>query len=204
MNKNTKIQNKNKTLTIITIFIVIFFATASIFALTNYFSKQRKEKIQLMTDIPLFNVERVGGNNEDKTLLPILIPNLNQQKYNHLITIEHKATLNSNGMDINVPLYLKISTKYDTLQTFTNTDKYLNVGLKVDNNDYDDTKRPQMIFNEKGLGQLNIQINIEQKEIINTNNPQLELICDYELVDAQGKSFSSGSQTIKNKITQLA
>ncbi|WP_017193560.1 hypothetical protein [Vaccinium witches'-broom phytoplasma] len=199
-----KIQTKNKIFTTLVVLISLFFTIASIYALTNYFSKQRKEKIQLMTDIPLFNVERVGGNNKDKTLLPILIPNLNQQKYNHLITIEHEATLNSNGMDINVPLYLKISTKYDTLQTFTNPEKYLNVGLKVDNNDYNDTKRPQMIFNEKGLGKLNIQISIEQKEIINTNNPQLELICDYELVDSQGKAFSGGSQTIENKITNLA
>ncbi|WP_341266675.1 hypothetical protein [Candidatus Phytoplasma fraxini] len=202
MNKN--IKNKNKILTIITIIIAIFFTTASIFALTNYFSKQRKEKIQLMNNLPFFAIERTGGNNEDKTLLPIPIPNLNEQKYNHLITIEHEATLNSNGMDINVPLYLKISTKYDTLQTFTNPEKYLNVGLKVDNNDYDDTKRPQIILDSNSLGKLNIQISIEQKEIITNKNPQLELICDYELVDSQGKAYGSGSQTIENKITNLS
>ncbi|WP_017191592.1 hypothetical protein [Poinsettia branch-inducing phytoplasma] len=202
MNKN--IKNKNKILTIITIIIAIFFTTVSIFALTNYFIKQRKEKIQLMNDVPFFTVERVGGNNEDKTLLPIPIPNLNEQKYNHLITIEHEATLNSNGMDINVPLYLKISTKYDTLQTFTNPEEYLNVGLKVNNKDYDDTKRPQMILNENGLRKLNIQISIEQKEIITNKNPQLELIVDYELVDSQGKAYGSGSQTIENKISNLS
>ncbi|ABC65329.1 conserved hypothetical protein [Aster yellows witches'-broom phytoplasma AYWB] len=202
MNKN--IKNKNKILTIITIIIAIFFTTASIFALTNYFSKQRKEKIQLMNNLPFFTIERTGGNNEDKTLLPIPIPNLNEQKYNHLITIEHEATLNSNGMDINVPLYLKISTKYDTLQTFTNPEKYLNIGLKVDNNDYDDTKRPQIILDSNSLGKLNIQISIEQKEIITNKNPQLELIVDYELVDFQGKAYGSGSQTIENKISNLA
>ncbi|WP_341266763.1 hypothetical protein [Candidatus Phytoplasma fraxini] len=175
MNKNTKIQNK--ILTIITTIIALFFVAASIYAITNHFSKQRKEKIQLLNDVLFFTVERTGGNNEDKTLLPIPIPNLNEQKYNHLITIEHKATLNSNGMDINVSLYLKISTKYDTLQTFSNPEKYLNVGLKVDNKDYDDTKRPQMILkDDKGV--LQVRINVEQKEIINTNNPQLELIQD--------------------------
>lgn len=202
MNKN--IKNKNKILTIITIIIAIFFTTTSIFALTNYFSKQRKEKIQLMNNLPFFTIEWTGGNNEDKTLLPIPIPNLNEQKYNYLITIEHEATLNSNGMDINVPLYLKISTKYDTLQTFTNPEKYLNVGLKVDNNDYDDTKRPQIRLNDKGIGSLKIQISIEQKEIITNKNPQLELICDYELVDSQGTAYSGSSQTIENKITNLA
>ncbi len=199
-----KIKNKNKILIIITSIIVIFFTTLSIYALTNYFTKQRKEKIQLMNDLPLFNIERVGGNNENKTLLPIPIPNLNQQKYNHLITIEHEATLNSNGMDISNPLYLKITPKYDTNQTFTNPEKYFNLGLKVNNHDYDDTKRPQMILKENGLGMLNIQINLEQKEIINTKNPQLELIVDYELVDSQGKAYGVGSQTIENKITQLA
>ncbi|MEC4559236.1 MAG: hypothetical protein U9532_03685 ['Conium maculatum' witches'-broom phytoplasma] len=199
-----KIKNKNKILIIITSIIVIFFTTLSIYALTNYFTKQRKEKIQLMNDLPLFNIERVGGNNEDKTLLPIPIPNLNQKKYNHLITIEHEATLNSNGMDIATPLYLKITPKYDTNQTFTNPEKYFNLGLKVNNHDYDDTKRPQMILNENDLGTLNIQINLEQKEIINTKNPQLELIVDYELVDAQGQAYGSGSQTIENKISQLA
>ncbi|TKA87969.1 MAG: AYWB SAP09-like protein [Periwinkle leaf yellowing phytoplasma] len=107
-------------------------------------------------------------------------------------------------MDINVPLYLKISTKYDTLQTFTNPEKYLNVGLKVDNNDYDDTKRPQIRLNDKGIGSLKIQISIEQKEIITNKNPQLELICDYELVDSQGTAYSGSSQTIENKITNLA
>ncbi|WP_323847679.1 MAG: hypothetical protein Q2306_02280 [Phytoplasma sp.] len=199
-----KTQNKNKILIIITSIIVIFFTTWSIYALTNFFTKQRKEKIHLMTDIPLFNVERVGGNNEDKTLLPIPIPNLNQQKYNHLITIDHEATLNSNGMEIAIPLYLKITPKYDTHQTFTHPEAYFNLGLKVNNHDYDDTKRPQMILNENDLGMLNIQINLEQKEMINTKNPQLELIVDYELVDSQGKAYGGGIQTIENKISQLA
>ncbi|QKX95082.1 MAG: putative secreted protein, SAP09-like [Rapeseed phyllody phytoplasma] len=199
-----KIQTKNKIFTTLVVLISLFFTIASIYALTNYFSKQRKEKIQLMNNLPFFTIERTGGNNEDKTLLPIPIPNLNEQKYNHLITIEHEATLNSDGMDINVPLYLKISTKYDTQQTFINPEKYLNVGLKVDNNDYDDTKRPQIRLNDKGIGSLNIQISIEQKEIITNKNPQLELICDYELVDSKGTAYSGGSQTIENKITNLA
>ncbi|MBP5836231.1 hypothetical protein [Candidatus Phytoplasma meliae] len=199
-----KIKKQNKILIIITSIIVLFFTTWSIYALTNYFAKQRKEKIHLMKDVPLFNVERVGGNNEDKTLLPIPIPNLNQQKYNHLITIKHEATLNPNGMDISIPLYLKITPKYDTNQTFTKPENYFNLSLKINNHDYDDTKRPQMILNENDLGTLNIQINLEQKEIINTKNPQLELIVDYELVDSQGKPFGGGSQTIENKISQLA
>lgn len=203
MNKNTKIQNKNKTLTIITIFIVIFFATASIFALTNYFSKQKKEKIQLMNNIPSFTVERTGGDNEDKNLLPLPIPNLNQGKYQHLITIDHEATLNSNGMELAAPLYLKIATHYDTLKTFNHPEKYFNLKLKINDQEYENTKRP-LITLENGIGKMKIQISIEQKEIIKEKNPQLELICDYELVDNQGKGFSGGSQTIENKITQLS
>ncbi|MFB5029889.1 MAG: hypothetical protein WJU30_00443 [Candidatus Phytoplasma pruni] len=75
----------------------------------------------------------------------------------------------------------------------------------MDNNDYDDTKRPQIRLNDKGIGSLKIQISIEQKEIITNKNPQLEIIVDYELVDSQGKAYGSGSsQTIENKITNLS
>ncbi|QTX02602.1 putative secreted protein, SAP09/SAP39-like [Candidatus Phytoplasma luffae] len=199
-----KTQNKNKILIIITFVIVLFFSIISIYALNDYFNKQRKEKINLINDFPIFTVERTGGNNENQILLPISIPNLSQKKYNHLITIEHEAILNSNGIDISIPLYLKLSTQYNTNQSFNNPEKYLNISLKVNNNDYDDTKRPQMILNDKGIGIIKIQISIEQKEIINSKNPQLELICDYELVDSQGKSFEGGNQTIENKIAQLA
>ncbi|WP_017191811.1 hypothetical protein [Poinsettia branch-inducing phytoplasma] len=45
---------------------------------------------------------------------------------------------------------------------------------------------------------------IEQKEIINTKNPQLTLICDYELVDSQGKNYGNGLQTVENNISNLA
>ncbi|GLH60864.1 hypothetical protein [Paulownia witches'-broom phytoplasma] len=157
-----------------------------------------------MNNYPSFTIERTGGNNEDKTLLPIPVPNLNQQKYQHLITIEHKAILNSNGMEITAPLYLKISTSYDTLNTFIQPEKYFNFSLKTNGFKYQDTQHPLMILNNDGIGTINIQIFIEQKEIIKANNPQLELNCNYELVDAQGKSFGGGIQTIENKITQLA
>ncbi|WP_017193033.1 hypothetical protein [Italian clover phyllody phytoplasma] len=202
MNKNTKTQNK--ILTIITTIIALFFVATSIYAITNYFFKQKKEQIKIATKIPLFDVVRTGGNNEDKAIIPLLLPNLNPTKYAHTISFDHKATLNSDGMDINVPLYLKISTKYDTQQTFINPEKYLNVGLKVDNNDYDDTKRPQIRLNDKGIGSLNIQISIEQKEIITNKNPQLELICDYELVDKNGNAFGGGTRTVETKIDQHA
>ncbi|WP_017192990.1 hypothetical protein [Italian clover phyllody phytoplasma] len=157
-----------------------------------------------MTDIPLFNVERVGGNNEDKAIIPLPLPNLNPTKYAHTISFDHKATLNSNGMDINTPLYLKLKMTYDTHNTFANPSNFFLHEVKVNNATYNDTKRPQMIFNKKGLGQLNIQISIEQKEIITNKNPQLELICDYELVDSQGTAYSGSSQTIENKITNLS
>lgn len=185
------------------VFISLFFTIISIYALKNYFAQQKKEKIQLMNNCPSFAIERTGGNNEDKILLPIPIPNLNQQKYQHLITIDHKAILNSDGMEITTPLYLKIATRYDTQATFNHPEKYFNLSLKTNNFEYQDTKRPLMTL-ENGLGTIKIQFSIEQKEIIKAKNPRLELICDYELVDAQGKVFGGGSQTIENKIDQLA
>lgn len=197
-----KIQTKNKIFTTLVVFISLFFTIASLYALKNIFSQQKKEKIQLMNNCPSFTIERTRGNNEDKTLLPIPIPNLNQQKYQHLITVEHKTTLNTNGLEITAPLYLKISPCYDTQTTFDHPEKYFNLSLKINNQEYEDTKRPLMIL-ENGVGTIKIQISIEQKEIIEEKNPQLELIFDYELVDAQGKAFSGGSQTIENKIAQL-
>ncbi|AYJ01090.1 hypothetical protein CWO85_00870 [Candidatus Phytoplasma ziziphi] len=205
MNKN--IKNKNKILTIITIIIAIFFTTASIFALTNYFSKQRKEKIQLMNNLPFFTIERTKGNNEDKILIPLPIPNFKPSKYQHLIEMEHKAVLNTNGIEIDGPLYLKITSSYDTKTTFENPTNFFNLSMKVNNNEYDESQRPLMALKE-GNGTITIQIGIEQKEIIKETidgkKPELDLIFDYELVDSKGNSFSGGNQTIKTSIVQTA
>ncbi|WAN63500.1 hypothetical protein RS022_06660 [Candidatus Phytoplasma rubi] len=198
-----KIQTKNKIFTTLVVFISLFFTIASLYALKNYFAQKRKEKIQLINNYPSFTIERTGGNNEDKILLPIPIPNLNQQKYQHLITVEHEATLNSNGLEITVPLYLKISTRYDTQTTFNHPEQYFNLSLKINDHEYEANKCPLMTL-ENGIGTMKIQISIEQKEIIKEKDPQLKLICDYELIDSQGKTFSGGSQTIENKIAQLA
>jgi hypothetical protein len=206
-----KVQNKNKIQMIFLIIVCLFFTIASIHAITNYFTKQKKEKIKLMnsSNIPIFTVERTAGNNADKTLIPMPMPNLDQQKYDHLITFDHEATLNLNGMVTSKPLFLKLKTIFDTNNTFVNPEKYFNLGVNIlDNNNqknpYDDTSRPQMKINN-GIGKIKIQMNIEQKDFITTNNnPQLDLICNYELVDAQGNSYSGGSQTITNTITNTA
>lgn len=105
-------------------------------------------------------------------------------------------------MEITAPLYLKIKDSYDTLKTFANPENYFNILFKVNGYEYSDTKRPLMTLNSNGLGTLDVQINLEQKELIKTKDPQLELIVDYELVDAQGNAYGGGSQVIQNKITQ--
>ncbi|MGE9276569.1 MAG: hypothetical protein ACQKHC_01595 [Candidatus Phytoplasma pruni] len=156
-----------------------------------------------MTEIPLFDVFRTGGNNEDKAIIPLPLPNLNPTKYAHTISFDHKATLNSNGMDINTPLYLKLKMTYDTHNTFANPSNFFLHEVKVNNATYDNTKRPQMILKD-GKGALQVRINVEQKEIITNKNPQLTLICDYELVDKNGNAFGGGSQTIEQKMTQHA
>ncbi|WAN63313.1 hypothetical protein RS022_03890 [Candidatus Phytoplasma rubi] len=66
-----KIQTKNKIFTTLVVFISLFFTIASLYALKNYFAQKRKEKIQLINNYPSFTIERTGGNNEDKILLPI-------------------------------------------------------------------------------------------------------------------------------------
>ncbi|WP_349402050.1 putative secreted protein [Candidatus Phytoplasma solani] len=197
-----KLQTKNKIFATLVVFISLFFAIATIAALDNFFAKQRKEKIKLMNAIPSFTVERVGGNNEEKSLLPIPIPNLNEKKYKHLIDIQHKAILHSNGMEITTPLYLKILYTHNTNNTFANPNNYFTVYTECNGSGYQDAKRPLMTFSN-GVGIINIKISIQQDKIIEEKNPELELICDYELVDSQGKSFGGGTK-IENKITQFA
>ncbi|GFZ75109.1 hypothetical protein HPP_0670 [Hydrangea phyllody phytoplasma] len=201
MIQNTK---KKTIITTLTIFICLFFTISSVLAVANYYAKQRKEKINLFNknNFPCFTVERTGGNNENKTLLPLLIPNLNKENYLHLITVDHEATFKSNGMKLANNLYLKTNLTYDTKNTFNNPAEIFNTSLKINNNEYDDAKRPQMVLDADGNGKLKIKFGIEQKEIINVDNPLLDVILDYELVDSQGKSFGGGSQTIQQKITQ--
>ncbi|WP_318749406.1 hypothetical protein [Candidatus Phytoplasma stylosanthis] len=144
-------QTKNKILTIFTIIICAFLTIGGIWALRNYFSQQKKEKIKLMNenDALIFEVKRIDGNNEDKILIPIPMPNLNPSKYIHTITINHQATLTKNGFDINVPLFLKITTNYDTENTFSNPDQYFNLEIKNNGVIYDDTKRLPMVLNSE-------------------------------------------------------
>ncbi|WP_373402952.1 hypothetical protein [Candidatus Phytoplasma solani] len=204
-NKKQKIQTKNKLLIILVIFICSLFVLGSLVAITNYFSKRKTEPIQLANEIPIFEVERTGGNNAEKTLLPIPIPNLNKNKYAHLITIDHKAIFNPNGIELGDPLYLKIATRYDTHNTFAKPEQFFNLSIKVAGVEYNDATRPKMT--EKGETketQRNIKISIEQRDLITNKNPKLNLIIDYELVDAQGNGFGGGSQTIENKIAQTA
>ncbi|WEX20432.1 MAG: putative secreted protein, SAP09, SAP39-like [Candidatus Phytoplasma citri] len=198
-------QTKNKILTIFTIIICAFLTIEGIRALRNYFIYQSKETIKLMNenDIPIFEVKRIDGNNEDKILIPLSFPNLNPDKYQHLITINHQATLTKNGFDINVPLFLKITTNYDTENTFSHPETYFNLEIKNNGVKYDDTKRLPMVLNSED-GHLDIQIKLEQKQFINQTNPCLNLIIDYELVDQDGNAWSGGSQTIENKIIQTA
>ncbi|WP_373403112.1 hypothetical protein [Candidatus Phytoplasma solani] len=198
-----KIQTKNKIFTTLVVFICSLVVLGSLVAITNYFSKRKTEPIQLANEIPIFEVERTGGNNTEKSLLPIPITNLNKNKYAHLITIDHKAIFNPNGIELGEPLYLKIATRYDTHNTFAKPEQFFNLSIKVAGVEYNDATRPKMT--EKGETketQRNIKISIEQRDLITNKNPKLDLIIDYELVDSKGNGFGGGSQTIENKTTQ--
>ncbi|GLH60556.1 hypothetical protein HGD80_03450 [Paulownia witches'-broom phytoplasma] len=203
MIQNTK---KKTIITTLTIFICLFFTISSVLAVANYYAKQKKENIKLFdkNNFPCFTVEKTDGNNDNKTLLPLPIPNFNQVKYSYLITVDHEATFKSNGMEITTPLYLKTKLTYNTKNTFNNPAEIFNTSLKINNNEYDDAKRPQMVLDADGNGKLKIKFGIEQREIIDAAKPTLDVILDYELVDSQGKSFGGGSQTIQQKITQTA
>ncbi|CAM11673.1 Conserved hypothetical protein [Candidatus Phytoplasma australiense] len=175
-------------------------------AINNYFSRQKQEKIKLMSenDALLFEVNRISGNNEDKTLIPLPLPNLNPNKHHHVVTINHQALLNAKGLDVSVPLYLKITPKYETHNTFSNPETLFNLEVKNNNTIYDDTKRQQMVIDKDGKGNINIQIKLEQNDFVKATNPLLTLVLDYELVDKDGNTLGGGGQTIENKIKQLA
>ncbi|MDO8030351.1 hypothetical protein OC709_02440 ['Planchonia careya' phytoplasma] len=198
-------QTKNKFLTIFTIIICVFLTMGGIMAIRNYFTYQRKETIKLMHEhnVPFFEVNRIDGDNEDKILIPVNFPNFNPDKYQHLITIKHQAVLKRNGFDINT-LYLKITTKYDTKDTFLQPEVYFNLEIKNNGVIYDDTKYLPMVLNNEDIGYIDIQIKLEQKQFIPQKHPRLNLIFDYELVDQNGNALSGGSQTIENKIIQNA
>ncbi|GLH61238.1 MULTISPECIES: hypothetical protein [16SrI (Aster yellows group)] len=204
--KKTNQNQNNKIIIVLTILICSCFAISSCVALNNYFSRQRQENIKLMSknDAPLFEVNRVSGNNEDKTLIPLPMPNLNPNKFHHTVTINHQAILKTNGFDISVPLYLKITPKYDTHNTFLNPEPLFNLEVKNNNTLYDDTNRKQMVIDNDGKCNINIQIKLEQNDFVQATNPQLTLVLDYELVDKNGNTFNGSGTTLKNKITNLA
>ncbi|MGL9687655.1 MAG: hypothetical protein ACQBVK_02600 [Candidatus Phytoplasma sp. TWB_XP] len=205
-NQKPNNQNKTKIIIVLSILICSFFAISSIVAVNNYFSRQRQEKIKLMSkrDAPLFEVNKISGNNEDKILIPLLMPNLNPNKYHHVVTINHQVLLNTNGFAVSVPLYLKITPKYDTHNTFSNPETLFNLEIKNNNTIYDDTKRQQMVINQNGKGDINVQIKLEQNDFVTAINPNLTLVLDYELVDKDGNAFSGSATTVENKITNLA
>ncbi|MDV3155253.1 MAG: hypothetical protein Q8770_02330 [Sweet potato little leaf phytoplasma] len=201
-----RFPTKNKILTILTIIIWGFFMIGSVIAIKNYFHRRKQETIKLMNknDAPLFEVNRINDHNEDKILIPIPMPNLNPSKYTHNVTINHQATLNKNGFDIDVPLFLKITTKYDTENTFSHPDRYFNLEIKSNNTIHDETQRPRMVLNDEGIGKINIQISLQQHQFISVQNPILNLILDYELVDKNGNALGGGTQTITNPIANIA
>ncbi|MDV3182835.1 MAG: hypothetical protein Q8869_03245, partial [Candidatus Phytoplasma australasiaticum] len=105
------------------------------------------------------------------------MPNLNPSKYIHTIAINHQAIFKKNGFDINVPLFLKITTNYDTENTFAHPEQYFNLEIKNNGVIYDDTKRLPMVLTSDE-GHLDIQIKLEQKQFINHKDPCLNLIID--------------------------
>ncbi|AGL90531.1 hypothetical protein [Candidatus Phytoplasma australiense] len=205
-NQKPNNKTKNKIIIVLSILMCSFFAISSVMAINNYFSRQKQEKIKLMSEnnAPLFEVNKISGNNEDKTLIPLPMPNLNPNKYHHTITINHQAVLNLNGFDSDIGLYLKITPKYDTHNTFSNPETLFNLEIKTNNIIYDDTKRQQLIYKPNGKGNTNIQIKLEQNNFVKATNPLLTLVLDYELVDSNGNAFSGSGTTIENKIKNLA
>ncbi|WP_341266482.1 hypothetical protein [Candidatus Phytoplasma fraxini] len=203
-----KINKKNK----LKYFILFFFLTMlfSLLATSIYFFHRKKEDIQLEQDFPLFEVELIGGNHQNKYLIPISIPNLNKEKYEHLIEIEHKAVLHSKNTEIKELLFLKIKISLESPNiTVENRNKCFAFQVLVtDTNEqkqiYSDDKKPCYLHMKPNETQkIIILTQLQQKEVCPSFNPKLYLIYDYELVDQQGKSIQGGNNIVSNKITNI-
>ncbi|MDV3196355.1 MAG: hypothetical protein Q8885_02485 [Candidatus Phytoplasma stylosanthis] len=200
-NMNTKI--KKRILSILVIIICSFFTISAVIAVTNFFARQKHESIKLVNGAPIFEVNRISGNNYDKYLIPTTMPNVNPERYVYTISIDHQAILRKNGFDINIPLYLKINTWYDTHGTFKTPEEYFVLELKTNSQIHNETNRPQMNLNSDGTGTIPISIKVQQTSFIFVNNPKLTLVLDYELVDKDGNALSGCTQTIKNTIINI-
>ncbi|WP_334347518.1 hypothetical protein [Candidatus Phytoplasma prunorum] len=169
-------------------------------AVTSYFARTKIVNIKLAHHDPLFTIDRTGGNEEDKTLIALPKPNFDPSTEVHLINFSHVAQLDTTGCNIKVPLYLSVKIQYDTHNTIANPENCFNSAIKINGVDYDHDKKPQMIITDNH-GKIDLQFYIEQKE--SKPNGKLSIVCHYDLVDAQGASFTGGSQSIETKITNL-
>jgi hypothetical protein len=205
LKSNEKLTNKFKLkIFILTTFLLFCSVILYVYALKSYFSKEQREKITIKTKFPSLDIKRVDSNINDKLILiPLSIPNFNQEKYTHTKIIQHELILNQNEIDIQVPLFLKIFNTFDTHNTFTQPEKYFNVNFKIINKQnnyifYEDDKRPQMICESNGIGKIVVNIEVQQEKILSQNNPELDLVIFYDLLDEKGQSFSGGSN---NKVS---
>ncbi|MGI3135979.1 MAG: hypothetical protein ACN23H_00110 [Candidatus Phytoplasma vitis] len=205
INQNQINTNKLKIFIIFIILTIIF----SVIAVSIYFNEKRKEEIKLENNFPIFKVELSGGNNQNKHLIPVSIPNLNKDKYEHLINIEHSVILNSQNIEIQEPLFLKIEIYLDTQDTFQNPQKYFDYQIittkdKEEDKIYSSENKPQYSAMHPNETQtIKINTKIQQKDIILEKNPKLFLIYDYELVDKQGKTITGGSNMVSNKTSNI-
>ncbi|KXT29447.1 hypothetical protein AXA84_0092 [Candidatus Phytoplasma oryzae] len=212
-----KVQKKNKIKIFFLIFIFLLLTFGSIYGIRRYFFYlQKKEKIKFIKNMPSFEVQKkiTKKDNEKLEIIPLFLPNLNEQKYTHLIEIEHEAQLNKNSMDIQIPLFLKINYEFDTNNTFYDPEKYFNLSIffyypqgfsnLTNYQIYEENKKPQFFYDSVGIGKIQVLIKIEQikeiKNYIDKENPELSLIIHYHLVNQQDKDFESGVKTIHNNL----
>ncbi len=196
--KNKKIKKMNKIYLGFTILFVILISAGSVFAL-NYFFTQKDEKIDFETNLPKFTVDRIEGNNLDKKLLLISVPILSDT-YVHDIKIKHEGTLNINGCNVDVPLFLKLTTGFDNDEVRKATDIKVECATTDGNREYTDEARPQL-KTVNGTTKVIINYTIQQNKYHDKKTSTL--ISKYELVDKNGKDFGGGTK-ITTKITQIA
>ncbi|MGA0447940.1 MAG: hypothetical protein ACLTFB_01035 [Candidatus Phytoplasma pyri] len=199
---NTKIFDK---LSLALLIVLTFLSTViAVYSAEKYFHKELRDPISIFDakDFPEFNVVKTNGNNLEKRIFPLCLPNLAPSTTATTISIEHTATLNAPNFNVEVPMYLKIKNHFDTLGTFTLSENDFMLERKCDFALYDDTNRPKIVLKDK-KAQIKIDYRVETNRVFKNHSNKLELVSIYELVDKQGHSFEGSVPQITQNAIKL-
>ncbi|WP_323847698.1 MAG: hypothetical protein Q2306_02380 [Phytoplasma sp.] len=182
------------------IIVTSVFAITAVNALSNLFISDSSDQIDYEISIPHFEAVKTISVTEGKKLIPCDMPNFNTNKYLHKILFNYDVNVDPKNIDINIPLYLKITTELKSDSSFELTD-YFGYDINVDGKLYNNSEK---IFFDKPKIKTTKKVNfvVQMKQHLKTQH-NVFLKAVYQLTDQDGNSFG-GSEFTVNKIVQTA